>query len=76
MKRFDYLIIGGGIAGLSYALKVAKSGSVAVLFKKGLENSSTRWAQGGIAAVSTKDDSPELHKADTERAGAGLCRVK
>ncbi|RMG39540.1 MAG: L-aspartate oxidase [Candidatus Dadabacteria bacterium] len=70
---FDFLVIGGGIAGLTYALEVADYGSVAVLFKKGLSDSSTAWAQGGIAAVSAEDDSIELHLEDTLRAGAGLC---
>lgn len=73
MKQFDFLVIGGGIAGLTFALEVAKSGTVAVLFKKGVTESSTAWAQGGIAAVSTPDDSFELHVEDTLRAGAGLC---
>jgi L-aspartate oxidase len=73
MQRFDFLVIGGGIAGLTYALEVAKKGSVAVLFKKGAEDSSTNWAQGGIAAVTSADDNFELHIEDTLRAGAGLC---
>lgn len=73
MKQFDFLVIGGGIAGLSYALKVAKFGSVAVLFKKGLADSSTSWAQGGIAAVEAADDNFDLHVQDTLTAGAGLC---
>jgi L-aspartate oxidase len=76
MERYDFLVIGGGIAGLSYALKVAEIGSVAVLFKKGLGDSSTAWAQGGIAAVNAPDDTFELHAADTETAGAGLCDPK
>ncbi|MCB0338851.1 MAG: L-aspartate oxidase, partial [Bdellovibrionales bacterium] len=72
-KNFDFLVIGGGIAGLSFALDAAKHGSVAVLFKKSTGESSTAWAQGGIAAVSTGDDSADLHIQDTQRAGAGLC---
>lgn len=76
MQKFDFLVIGGGIAGLSYANHVSKHGTVAVLFKKDLEQSSTNWAQGGIAAVHTEDDSPELHKRDTEIAGVGLCNPK
>lgn len=76
MQKFDFLVIGGGIAGLSYAHHVAEHGTVAVLFKKDLEQSSTNWAQGGIAAVHTADDSAELHIRDTEIAGAGLCHRK
>lgn len=73
MKHYDFLVIGGGIAGLTFALEVAEHGSVAVLFKKELTNSSTAWAQGGIAAVSTQEDSFEEHIQDTLVAGAGLC---
>lgn len=74
MDSFDFLVVGGGIAGLTYALQVADSGSVAVLFKKEIHNSSTAWAQGGIAAVSGKDDDFSLHIDDTLVAGAGLCK--
>lgn len=73
MQKFDFLVIGGGIAGLTYALEVAKRGTVAVLFKKSREESSTAWAQGGIAAVSSVDDNFSLHISDTITAGAGLC---
>lgn len=72
MKKYDFLVIGGGIAGLSYALEVAKHGTVAVLFKKGLEDSSTSMAQGGIAAVTTPEDSFEHHIEDTLITGGGL----
>ena len=74
MIRFDFLVIGGGIAGLSYALEAARSGTVAVLFKKDPEQSSTSFAQGGIAAVTASDDNYELHIEDTLIAGAGICR--
>lgn len=74
MKSFDFLVIGGGIAGLSYALKVAEYGSVGILFKKDMGSSSTLWAQGGIAAVNQPDDSFELHIKDTLECGAGLCK--
>ena len=76
MQKFDFLVIGGGIAGLSYAIEVAEKGSVAVLFKKGLDESSTAWAQGGIAAVTTPDDNFNFHTEDTITAGAGLCNRK
>jgi L-aspartate oxidase len=76
MKQFDFLVIGGGIAGLTYALKVADHGSVAILFKKDTGTSSTLWAQGGIAAVVQPDDSFDLHVEDTLACGAGLCDPK
>ena len=72
-QHLDFLVLGGGIAGLSFALRVAKRGSVGILFKKSEGESSTAWAQGGIATVQSTDDSPDLHVADTLRAGAGLC---
>jgi L-aspartate oxidase len=74
MKQFDFLVIGGGIAGLTFALEAAKVGTVAVLVKKAFEESSTSWAQGGIAAVTAADDNFDLHIQDTLVAGAGLCR--
>jgi L-aspartate oxidase len=72
--RADFLILGSGIAGLTYALKVSRFGSVAIVTKKDRKESNTNYAQGGIAAVVAADDSPELHIADTLTAGAGLCR--
>lgn len=74
MKTFDYLVLGSGIAGLSFALEVSKHGSVAVLSKKSLELSASSWAQGGIASVSAEDDNFDLHIEDTIVAGAGLCK--
>ncbi len=73
MKQFDFLVIGSGIAGLTFALEVAEHGKVAILCKKSLEITSTSWAQGGIAAVTEPDDDFSLHIHDTEVAGAGLC---
>jgi L-aspartate oxidase len=70
---FDFLVLGGGVAGLSYALKAAKHGTVAVLTKRARHESNTNYAQGGIAAVLSSADSPELHIQDTLTAGAGLC---
>jgi L-aspartate oxidase len=74
MKRYDYLVLGSGIAGLSFALKVADRGRVAVITKKRSAESNTNYAQGGIAAVMSKEDSFDLHVQDTLEAGAGLCR--
>src|SRR2546422_5912896 len=73
MKQFDYLILGSGIAGLTFALKVAPRGRVAIVTKKQRADSNTNYAQGGIAAVTSKEDSFELHVRDTLEAGAGLC---
>lgn len=69
----DYIIIGSGIAGLFTALLASKHGSVLVLTKSALEESNTRYAQGGIAAAMSSEDSPRLHYDDTVSAGAGLC---
>ncbi|MDB6131419.1 MAG: L-aspartate oxidase [Verrucomicrobiales bacterium] len=74
MKEVDFLVLGSGIAGLSFALKVAGHGSVAIVTKKSRAESNTNYAQGGIAAVIGKDDSIEAHVKDTLQAGAGLCR--
>ena len=69
----DYLVIGSGLAGLTYALSVAPYGTVAVLTKKGRSDANSTMAQGGIAGALAEDDSFELHKQDTLTAGAGLC---
>ncbi|MCO5051880.1 MAG: L-aspartate oxidase [Verrucomicrobiae bacterium] len=74
MKRFDFLVLGSGIAGLFFALKVAPHGKVAIVTKKNRAESNTNYAQGGIASVTSKEDSFELHVQDTLVAGAGLCR--
>ena len=71
--KVDVLVIGSGIAGLVFSLKAAQYGSVAIVTKKGRLDSSTNYAQGGIAAVFDPDDTPDLHVADTLVAGAGLC---
>lgn len=72
VRQFDFLVIGSGIAGLSYALKVSKLGSVAIVTKKETAESNTNYAQGGIAAVMSGLDSFEMHIADTLSTGQGL----
>jgi len=69
----DFLVIGSGIAGLSYALRVSQLGRVVVVTKKRDIDTATNLAQGGIAAVLSKEDSFELHEEDTLISGAGLC---
>src|SRR4026209_2071574 len=73
MKQFHFIVLGSGIAGLSFALKVASRGRVDIITKKHRAESNTNYAQGGIAAVTSKEDSVEMHVRDTLVAGAGLC---
>ena len=70
---FDVLIVGSGLAGLSAALHLAPTHRVAVITKRALQDGSSNWAQGGIAAVLADDDSFAAHIEDTLVAGAGLC---
>jgi L-aspartate oxidase len=72
-KKVDFLVIGTGLGGLSFALKVADYGKVCLLTKSQLEETNTRLAQGGIAAVIYEPDSYEKHIQDTLVAGDGLC---
>lgn len=73
-QKYDVVVVGSGIAGLSFALKVATAGkSVAIITKKNSAESNTNYAQGGIAAVTSRTDDVETHVADTLDAGDGLC---
>ncbi|MCD9624662.1 L-aspartate oxidase [Rhabdothermincola salaria] len=79
LREVDLLVVGSGVAGLSAAVRAADIHGlrVGVLTKGELEQSTTRWAQGGVAAVLAEDpDSTDLHLADTLSAGAGLCEVE
>ncbi len=72
-EHADFLVLGGGIAGLTFALEAASGGSVTVLTKRARSEGNTQYAQGGIAAVLGPDDDLERHVEDTLAAGAGLC---
>jgi L-aspartate oxidase len=76
IRRFDYVVVGSGIAGLFYALEIARSHpgcKVAIVTKKGERDTNTNFAQGGIASVLSGVDSFDAHVTDTITAGAGLC---
>ena len=67
----DYLVLGSGIAGLTFALRAAEHGEVAIVTKRGRADSATNWAQGGISAVLDPTDTFEAHVNDTLATGAG-----
>jgi len=73
MSRYDYIIVGSGIAGLYTALLAKRQGSVLIITKGSIDDCNTKYAQGGIAAAIGRNDSPELHFQDTVAAGDGLC---
>ncbi|MBP6285090.1 MAG: L-aspartate oxidase [Paludibacteraceae bacterium] len=73
VRKYDFIVIGSGIAGMSFALKVAHKGRVAILSKTKLEEANTNLAQGGIASVTTATDNFEKHIQDTLVCGDGLC---
>ena len=73
-QAFDYLVLGSGVAGLSFALQASRHGTVALLAKRARSETNTVYAQGGIAAVMSPPDSVEEHVHDTLVAGGGLCR--
>ena len=75
-KKVDFLVVGSGIAGLSFALKVAKKGKVCVVTKDKADETATKYAQGGIAAVMYSPDTYEKHISDTMVAGDDLCNEK
>jgi len=75
-SRADVIVVGSGIAGLTTALQVRTFGlSVLLVTKARVDEGSTKWAQGGIAAALGPGDSPDQHEKDTLDAGAGLCDV-
>lgn len=69
------LVLGSGLAGLYAALRAAETGEVVIVTRASLRESASFWAQGGVAAAVGRDDTAELHEADTLRVGRGLCRL-
>ena len=73
-KKYDVIVVGSGIAGLSVALRLADKGhTVGIITKKDSAESNTNYAQGGIAAVTSNSDEVAIHVEDTLKAGDGLC---
>src|SRR5438067_11114510 len=73
LMDYDYLVIGAGVAGLRAAIELAGAGTVLVVAKDSLRESSSEYAQGGIAVALSDDDEVSLHEQDTLQAGDGLC---
>lgn len=73
LKKYDFIVVGSGIAGLSFAIRASQFGRVAIVTKKAASKTNTSWAQGGISCVMDPEDSFDQHMADTIEAGAGLC---
>jgi L-aspartate oxidase len=73
MRNVDFLVVGSGIAGLSFALKASQHGKVLIVTKANEDESNTKYAQGGVAVVVDKEDSFDKHIRDTLIAGDGLC---
>jgi L-aspartate oxidase len=73
VRPYDVVVVGAGVAGLAFTLRLDANKRVALLTKGHLGESNTRYAQGGLSAAIGRDDSPDLHVADTLAAGAGLC---
>jgi L-aspartate oxidase len=72
----DFLVVGAGVAGMRAAIALADSGRVLVVAKDTIEESSTEYAQGGIAVALSDDDNFSLHESDTYLAGDGLCEER
>lgn len=72
-RRYDFLVVGAGVAGLRAAIELAEAGRVLVVAKDSLQESSSEYAQGGIAVALSDDDEVSLHERDTLVAGDGLC---
>ena len=75
-QQYDYIVIGGGLAGLYCAYFLARQGGVALIARRTIEESNSYYAQGGMAAVTDQEDSPTDHYEDTIVAGRGLCLPK
>ncbi len=73
MMPFDYIVVGGGLAGLYTSYKLSRVGRVALVARASLEDSNSFYAQGGVAAVTEEQDTPMNHLEDTLEAGRGLC---
>jgi len=72
-RETDVVVVGSGVAGLMTALHATRAGNVLVVTKVHVDDGSTRWAQGGVAAALGADDSPDEHLQDTLEAGVGIC---